>query len=222
MSEIDITVRGSHTVRLPPERAAVTLGVAVDADDKVAAYRDVAASADQVRSAIEALHDPRHGPVVSWASEQIHTWSTRPWNQDGKVLPLVHHARVTFTAQFADFAALSELIAETSDLAGASVVGIEWSLTDAHHLEVVADVRRTAVLDAVAKAQAYADAVDAGPIRVVAIADAGMLGNGLHPTQGPSPKFARMAAGAAEAAPVELTPDDIAVSVDVDIRCITT
>ena len=102
---------------------------------------------------------------------------------------------------------------------GASIAGIDWALTAARREQLIGQVRRAAVQDAVAKAQAYADAVGAGTVRVVAIADAGMLGEGLHPTQAPSAKFAR-AVAADSGGPVEFTPEDIATAAEVDVRCL--
>lgn len=220
MSEIDITVRGTHTFFAPPERATVTLVVAIDGADAGAVHRDVATTADAVRRSVEPLHDPELGPITWWSNEQIHTWATRPWNQDGKVLPLVHHARVTFSVKFADFEQLSTWLASTAELPGASVGGIEWALTAAHREQAITRVRQAAVRDAIDKARTYADAVDADTVRVLAIADAGMLGDGLHPTQGTTPKFARMAASADAASPIELAPEDVAISVEVDVRCV--
>lgn len=219
MSSIDITVRGAHTAYTPPERATVMLTIGIDAPEAAIASRNVASSADIVRRSIEPLHNPQSGPVTWWSSDQLRTWATRPWNKDGKVLPLVHHARVTFSVKFSDFAQLSTWLSTTVDVPGASIAGIDWALTAARREQLIGQVRRAAVQDAVAKAQAYADAVGAGTVRVVAIADAGMLGEGLHPTQAPSAKFAR-AVAADSGGPVEFTPEDIATAAEVDVRCL--
>ena len=115
-----------------------------------------------------------------WSSDQLPTWAQRPWNTEGKQLPLVHHAQVDVQAKFADFAALSRWIT-----------------------------------------QAYADALDLGPVRVRAIADAGMLGNGLDPTGGGGGQsYARLAvAGGGD--DLVFTPQDVAVSTEVDAVFVT-
>lgn len=222
MTGIDITVRGSHSIDEPPQRATIRVAVVIDAGDAASAYGDVARSTDVVRASLEPLHEPQRGPVTTWSSDDIHTWATRPWHQEGKVLPLVHHARASFSATFSDFAALAPWLGSIVELPGAAVEGVEWTLTPERRATVLAEVRKAAVLDAVVKAQAYADAIDAGTVRVVAIADAGMLSPGAPPFGDPSPKFTRIAMATADAAPVELTPADLSVSVDVDVRCTTT
>jgi uncharacterized protein YggE len=76
-------------------------------------------------------------------------------------------------------------------------------------------VRTRAARDAVTRAQEYADALGLGQIRPVAIADAGMLGK--RPENGPSVAYMRASAvgGAPE---VELVPEHIEVSAEVDAR----
>ncbi len=215
---IEITVRGSSSCFTPPERATVVLTVAIDGPDPALVSRGVAASAEVVRRSIEALHDPERGPVTWWSSGQVSTWASRPWNQHGKVLPLVHHARVTFSVKFADFTRLAMWLADTIEVSGVSVGGVEWALTEARGRQVLTEVRAAAVADALAKAQTYADAVGAGPVRVLAIADAGMLGEGMHPTADSTPLFARMASAEAGAASINLVPEDVVTVAEVDLR----
>ena len=75
--------------------------------------------------------------------------------------------------------------------------------------------------DAARRAQEYADALGLGPVRPVAVADAGMLSQGISPMGGSGPAaYLRMAAkdaggGGAE---LELSPEDIEVSAEVDAR----
>jgi len=78
------------------------------------------------------------------------------------------------------------------------------------------------VTNAMQKAQAYADAIGAGKVRVLAVADAGMLGEGLHPVSGSPASFQRMSAAAGGGGgDVEFAPQDISVTAEVDARCIT-
>jgi uncharacterized protein YggE len=83
----------------------------------------------------------------------------------------------------------------------------------------VLEVRNGAVQDAVTRAQQYADALGLGVIRPVAVADAGMLAGTSSSTGGPGGPQLRAMAGIGGAAPeVELMPQDIEVSVQVDAR----
>lgn len=220
MSEIEITVRGTHTWFAPPERATVRLVVALEAAEASTVHEAVAQVAINVRGSIEPLHRPDSGPVTWWASDQIQTWANRPWHKEGKRLPMVYHARLSFLVKFSDFAELSRWVTHVSEFDGTSIAGIDWALTATHREESIARVRAGAVQDAIRKAQAYADAVGAGQVRIVAIADAGMLGEGLHPTAPQPATFARSAAPGG-GADVDFTPNDISINAEVDARCIT-
>ena len=117
-----------------------------------------------------------------WSTRHVRTWSERPWNQDGKQLPLVHHASVGVEVKFRDFAELARWVGRHAEhTAGFSLDGVEWALTEKRQQELARQVRTRAVQDAAARAQEYADALGLGPVRPVALADAGMLSSGLHP-----------------------------------------
>ncbi|HUF99983.1 MAG TPA: SIMPL domain-containing protein, partial [Ilumatobacter sp.] len=215
-------VRGAHTAFAPPERATVKLVVALEAGDSNSVYSSTVEVANGLRRSIEALHNPSNGPVTWWSSDQVQTWASRPWNKDGKQLPLRFHARVSFQAKFSDFSEMSRWVTGAVEQPGASIGGIEWALTAAHRDALTAKVRAAAVTNALDKAQAYADAIGAGKVRMLAVADAGMLGEGLHPTSGQPASFQRMAsAGGGPGGDVEFAPQDISVSAEVDARFIT-
>ncbi len=175
-----------------------------------------------LRRSIEALHNPTDGPVTWWSSDQVQTWASRPWHKDGKRLPMVFHARVSFQVKFSDFSEMSKWVTGAVEQPGAAIGGIEWALTAAHKDALIAQVRAAAVTNALEKAQAYSDAIGAGKVRMLAVADAGMLGEGLHPTSAAPASFQRMSAAAGGGGgDVEFAPQDISVSAEVDARFIT-
>ena len=179
-------------------------------------YGRVARDLEVVKSSIGRLDDKENGAVTWWSADQLRTWSNRPWNKDGKQLPLVHHASVDLEVKFRDFSALSRWVGEhVANTEGFRVARVEWALTAKRREALEKDVRARAVLDAVRRAQQYADALGLGQIRPVAIADAGMLGT--RPESGPQGALMRAAAvgGAPE---VELAPEHIEVSAEVDAR----
>ncbi len=220
MSEVEITVRGAHTAFAPPERATVSVNVALEAADPKTVHAAVVDVAAQLQRSIEPLHRPDSGPVTWWSSDQIRTWANRPWNKDGKRLPLVFHARTAFQVKFSDFDVMSQWVTQAVEFRGAAMAGIEWALTAAHRERLLAEVRAGAVRNAVDKAQAYADALGSGQVRVLALADAGMLGEGMHPVHPEQMQFARMA-DAGGSADQTFTPNDISVTVEVDARLLT-
>lgn len=214
----DITVRGSSTAFEPPERGTVRATIAAEGPAMQPVYDQVARDLETVKTSITPLHDAERGPVTWWSAEALRTWSNRPWNQDGKQLPLVHHARVGVDVKFRDFSALSRWVGEHIDATeGFRVDTVDWTLTVRRRDELLKQVRTEAVRDAVERARQYADALGLGEIRPVAVADAGMLG--AKPDTGPGVGVARFAAARAGRAPdVEFVPADIELSVEVDAR----
>lgn len=216
----EIIVRGSFSAFQPPERATVhaTLGYEGPAIEPV--YERVARDLDAVKSSIAPLHVPDAGPVTWWSTGQVRTWANRPWNKEGKQLPLVHHASVGIEVKFSDFTALSRWLGgHIADTGGFSLSRIEWALTATHRDELVSQVHTRAVQDAVTRAQRYADAAGLGPVRPVAIADAGMLGHSpVGASNGGMVRAMAAPAGGGGGPQLELTPSDIEVSASVDAK----
>ncbi len=216
----EITVRGSYSAFEPPQRVTVQARLAFEGPKMQPVYDRVVKDLEAVQSSVAPLHDPERGPVTWWSTQHVRTWSQRPWNQDGKQLPLVHHASVGIQVKFRDFAELARWVGRhVEHTAGFGLDGVDWALTEQRKHELSRQVRARAVQDAASRAQEYADALGLGPVRPVALADAGMLGDGLHPT-GPAAEMAFMRAGksADSDAVLALSPDDIEVSAVIDGR----
>jgi uncharacterized protein YggE len=218
VNAVEITVQGSSTMFHPAERATVRARVGLEDSDAGRVYAAVTAQAQRAHASVAALHDPDRGPVTWWSAQSVQTWERRPWNQDGKQLPLVFHARTNLQVKFRDFTRLSAWLREMAGVPGFGVDHVEWALTAGRRQELVRAARVRAVQDARAKAQAYAEALGLSDLSVVALADAGMLGEGLHPV---SPAVAAFKRGAASDAPepdLQLVPEDIEVTAQVDAR----
>ena len=216
----EITVRGTFMAFQAPERGTVHATIAFEGPAMEPVYDSVARDLEAVKASVTPLKSGDHGPVTWWSAQQLRTWSTRPWNNDGIQLPLVHHASVGIEVKFRDFSALSRWVGQhvaTTD--GFRVASVEWTLTSKRRTELQRQVRTRAVEDAVIRAQQYADALGLGKIRPVAIADAGMLGDGLHPERGGGAAQMRALSAAPPGVPdIELIPEDIEVSAAVDAR----
>ncbi|GAB5895909.1 SIMPL domain-containing protein [Mycolicibacterium mageritense] len=212
----EIIVRGSFSARRPPERGTVNATVSHEGPAMEPVYRRVVQDLEALTGSIEPMSDTGRGPVVKWSTDQLRTWSDRPWNNEGKQLPLVYHASVGIAVTFNDFTELSRWVGtHVVDTAGFQVAHVAWELTDDHHDALVREVHTGAVHDAVARAQRYADALGLGAVRPMAIADAGMLGQG-QPADAPvALRAMAMKAGAPQ---IELAPADIEVTVSVDAR----
>jgi uncharacterized protein len=211
----EITVRGSFSAFQPPERGTVHATIAYEGPAMEPVYERVARDLEAVKASIVPLKDDG-GAVTWWSAEQLRTWSNRPWNTEGKQLPLVHHASVNVEVKFRDFAALSRWVGQhVASTEGFRVSHVEWALTVERRETLHKEARTGAVRDAVTRAQQYADALALGQIRPVAVADAGMLGS--RPEQRSEAAYLR-AASAGGGTEVELVPEHIEVSAVVDAR----
>ena len=218
-----ITVQGTHTAWFDAERATVHVSAAFDGAKRDEVFARATQAAADATALIQPLFDAANGPVTWWSSDRVNVWSERPWNNDGKRLPLVYHATIGLQAKFDDFDALSRLIEQLAVMEGVNVGGIEWDLTDEKRRSVTDEVRREAVADAVQKASTYAAAAGLGTPSVIAIADPGMLGdagNGGGPVPAAYERmaFKSQAMDAGGGAALSLSPEQIQVSSSVDVR----
>jgi hypothetical protein len=220
MSDVVITVRGSFDSFHPAERGTVKLQAGLEGPVAETVYAHTVATANAITDRITPLVDHTGGPITYWSSDQVRTWANRPWNNEGKQLPLVHHAVVNFEIKFSDLGRLGRWVSEVAPMAGVSVQGIEWALTVARRDTLTAQARAAAVLDAQDRALAYAASLDLRDVRVLAIADVGMLGDQIaYAGDAGAPKFARAAAMTSAAGPdLDLVPVDIKISAAVDAR----
>lgn len=218
----EFTVRGAHVAFQRPERGTVHATLALEGPQLQPVYEQVVRDLEAVKQSVVPLHDPAQGAVTWWSTKHVRTWANRPWNNEGKLRPLVHHASVGVEVKFRDFDALSAWVSShVAATRGFSLNRVVWALTEGRRLELERTVRVRAVQDAARRAQEYADALDLGPVRPVAVADAGMLGENLNPTSSAPAPYQRMSAMGKESgggAELELFPDDIEVSVEVDAR----
>jgi uncharacterized protein YggE len=159
MSETTITVTGRAETELPPERADVSLSVHLDGAEPAPQLRGATELSRQLTDGLRELHDPTGGPVTTWSSDQLRTWSARPWNADGAELPLVHHAAIALRAEFSDFDALGAWLTSAAELSGVLIENIRWKLLDETRGHVMAELRALAVEDAFVKARSYAAAI---------------------------------------------------------------
>ncbi len=222
MTETVITVQGQHSAFYPAERATVSLSIHFDGPRREPVFAVANAAAEDVRGRVTALHDGKAGPVTWWSSDSVQVWGDRPWNQEGKQLPVVYHARIGFSVKFSDFDALARFLEELAARDGVTIGSIEWALTEARKTSVTTEVRSRAVKDAVNKATVYAQSIGLGSVRAVAIADPGMLGDQVGASGGgmqfASSSRAFKAMDAAGSPELSLKPEDIEIAAIVDAR----
>lgn len=210
--KLDITVRGSAEERYPAERALVSMAVAIEGTDKEQVFRDAVEVQEPLAAQLQALHD--RAAVVAWSCDQVRVFSHRPYAADGTRQPLHHVARIEVRGEFVDFERLSGFLDHWSGRDGVEISQVGWDVTAKNRRTYEAEVRKSAVDDAVQKAQVFANAVRKGKVTALQFADPGMLG-GVDAAPAP----ARLFAASAERGPqLDITPAEIVVSVDVDAR----
>ncbi|GAB6857303.1 SIMPL domain-containing protein [Microbacterium xylanilyticum] len=214
MSEVVITVRGEHQVRIAPESAVVTLSVALDGPDRESVIARTLALAEPIREALATRQTG--GAVESWSSRRLAVRSERPWSNDGTRLDLVHHASVDFRATFLDFADLSSWVADVSAEEGVCVDGTQWTLTPETRTRVEQEVAAEAVRVAVQRASAYAAALGLDSVEPIEIADAGLISD--FSATDAAPKAMRAFGAAPAPSGLDLHGDDITVSATVEAR----
>ncbi|MGH1563944.1 SIMPL domain-containing protein [Mumia sp. DW29H23] len=208
-----ITVAGRATQNIPAERGTVRVTVAFRGQRR----EEVLSRTTEVHAWIVAQAKDRvtHRAATWWGSDQVSAapydeW-IKPSAQEEKVKVTRFRASAVVQVKFRDFGALSAWVSEITVADGVTVNGVDWALTEVRRDAAVAEVRRDAARDAVDRAQAYADALGLGPVRLTA-----MYEEGLRPHVSPGGGFSGVAMRAA-AAPgstggIELRPDDVEVT----------
>jgi uncharacterized protein YggE len=218
MADTIITVQGEYELHQPAERGTVRLTVAYDGKSRDEVLARTTQRHVSLTSELRDIHNPQSGPVTWWASDQLRVWGERPWNQDGKQLPIVYHAQVGIEAKFSDLGALSDWVGVVSLLDGVTVSGVTWALTEARKQTLVQEARRRAVENAVAKATVYATSLGLGSVKPLALSDPGMLGDHTSSPQTQQPMFARAASNDLSGGTLALKPEDITIAVQVHAR----
>jgi uncharacterized protein YggE len=212
---LDITVRGSAEQHHPAERAIVSLAAVVDGHDKQSVFTDAVDIQEPLTGQLKELVGLH--AVQTWSSDQVRVFSHRPWEGDGRRGEMVHVAKVHVRAEFTDFERLSAFLDHWSGIDGVEIGGIVWDVSVKSRRLYEAEVRKSAVDDAVSKAQSYATAVRRGKVVAVHIADPGML-TGPGETPATSLQATVFGGGDRVGAELDLSPEEIIIRVEVDAR----
>ncbi len=155
-----IAVRGTAEERIDPELGAVSLSIGVSEPKRDVALARTTEAHDRLIAAVRELE--ASGALDTWSAGQLRVWSHRPWNNEGKQLPLVHQTSAEVEVVFTDLERLGEWVSRVTTGDTVSMGGIEWRLTESTRRRVQESAQRGAVADAVAKARVYAAALGLG------------------------------------------------------------
>ncbi len=214
MDPLQIVVRGRARGSYPAERGTISLAANVEGSDRESVYRRALDVHAPLCRDLTELADA--GAVSRWNSDQLRVFSYRP-SGSGGLRRLTYRVAVKVEAEFVDFEKMSLFLDRWAVAEGVEVGYTHWDVTEENRLTYEAELRRHAVADATAKAQAFSDAAGRGPVTAVQLADPGMLGLGQAEYGAARAMFASAPAGAGGPA-LELRPDDIELDVRVDAR----
>ncbi|WP_195760747.1 SIMPL domain-containing protein [Agromyces kandeliae] len=212
-----IAVTGRAEERVEPELGAVSLAVSSNGADRDRVLATVGETHERLLAAIRELEVA--GALESWSAGQLRVWSHRPWNDQGRQLPLVHQASADLEVVFRDLEALGGWVGPVSSTSDVTVQGVDWRLTDATRSRVQEAAQRSAVADAVRKAAVYAEALGLGAPTPVELADRGLLQAQPIPRAHQAVAVRAMAMDVSDAGPApEFAPAKLVVEASVDAR----
>ncbi len=211
-----IAVTGRAEEKIAPELGAVTLSVGAQGAQRDEVYSRTSTAHERLLAEVRGLE--ASGALDTWSAGQLRVWSYRPWNTEGKQLPLVHQANADVEVTFTDLTRLGEWVGEAANADELTIGGVEWRLTDATRQRVQEAAQRGAVADALTKAQVYASALGLGAPTPVELADHGMLSTQPQPIA-PKVMAMRTAGDFGGGAPAtEFAPAELVIEASVDAR----
>ncbi len=157
MSDLEIVVRGRARGKYRRSAGVVDLAVHLEGPDKASVYAEAVRLHSDITRALARLESA--GAVSRWTAESVRVYSYRPYSDHGERRDPVYNTRLRIDAEFGDFEKLSEFLDEWSSVEGVVVGGVDWDVTEESRRDHERELRREAVEDAIAKAQAYSDAV---------------------------------------------------------------
>ncbi|MFC8731450.1 SIMPL domain-containing protein [Luteimicrobium sp. NPDC057192] len=217
-----IAVEGRAVRFQRAERGTLTVGVSFSGEAREPVLEHARRTHGRLVDEAKAHTDA--GTATWWGADGVAAWAFHEWVKpephldSQKVLRFRASSRIR--VKFRDFSVLSTWASAVAERTGVSLDGVEWALTDTTRVTLTKEVRRSAALDARARASEYASALGLGEVRLVTLYEAGLRPDvGSRP--GPTTVAARgAAASSTKGSGFELRPDDIevtaAVSADYD------
>lgn len=216
-----LSVHGTASRTVPPERATVLLGIVITGEQRAAVLARAQEVHAEVTTQVKALRDG--GAVATWTAADVQVWAYQEWEPapggpgvgSGEQRQVRRfRAGTDLQVELAELAALGEWTAAVAELDGVEVRGITWDLAAATREAILREVRAEAAQDAAARARDYANALQLGGVRLL-----GLYEEGLHPGAasgvfGASPRAAK-AMMADAGGGFELRPQEIEVTATV-------
>lgn len=216
---MEITVRAAAQGRRVPEIAVLTVRASSESHDQQqassAAHQLMRTLSEQLR----AIQAERPEIVDRLVITSVGTRSWRPWNNEGKQLPLRHESAGRVQVALTDFELIAQLTQQWSSIEGLNLDAPQWELGDDSQRELEATVTIDAVKLCRQRATVMATASGFTTVTPLQVADTGLL---ERPRAGadfaaPMAMAARGSAGGQDEG-YDLSPRDIEVRVQVEAR----
>ena len=217
---MEITVRAAAQSRRTPQIAVLDVSASHESNDQQkssgAAHQLMKNVSDQLR----AVQAQRPEIVDRLVVSAISNRSWRPWNNEGKQLPMRHESSGRVQVALTDFAVVAELTQAWSAVEGLTVDSVQWELTDQAQRDLEAEVTFEAVKMCRRRAEVMAAASGFSDVVPLQVADTGLLEQprAMAESFGVSMAMARDTAGKAQGEGFDLSPREIEVRVQVEAR----
>lgn len=211
---------GTGSASLRPERATIHLTAGFEGPEPRGPLDRTAELVRRLQAELSRLKATLPSPTTWSAVLPIRTRSWRPYSDKGNLPALVYAAAAQLQVKFRDVAALARFVEEWAAVDGVTIVGVSWTLTEATLQEQERQVLMRAVEQARDRARVIAVAAGAGDVRILEVADPGLLGGDRNATSTPSAVAGRVAGSATSTPPgaVDLSPQDVELSAVVHAR----
>lgn len=216
MARIVVTGQAEH--HQAAERGTLHLRIAVTEDSADQAVQNAAACHAEVVGRVKTL--VAQGAVTWWSAGNVVAGAFYEWhkpnpNQDA-VRILRFRALADLRVRFSDFEALARFSVAVAH-PEVEIGAVDWALTEARRNQIVPEVRAAAALDAVRRAQEYADGLGLGTVRLVTMYEEGLRPDVSHVSGSAVPTYSVRAGGVGGGGSPELVvqPEDITVTVTV-------
>jgi len=216
---VRIVVTGQAEHHQAAERGTVHLRVASTQDSADDAVEHVASRHAQIITQTKAL--VAEGSATYWSAGNVvagacHEWLKPKPDQDA-VKVLRFRAAADVRIKFRDFGALARFCVAFAVYPEIQIGSVDWALTDVRRKQLIPEVRSAAALDAASRAQAYADTLGLGPVRLVAMYEEGLRPDISHyAPSGPRGPFGGRTGSTGETAPeLAVQPEDITITATV-------
>lgn len=218
MAPLNITVKGSSSLYIPPEQAVLSLYVKSEGASQDTVSQEVTSTANQLQQSLNELKTASPAPITTFSTSSLRTGSEVPWDRDGNPRERVYFGQISLNVTFRDLSRLGELAGRLSAQKHVEVHNIDWRLTDETTKANGSKARKLAMQDASEKARDYAEFLGR-EVQAVEVTDTevgrGFMGARYKSEMAP---LAAMGAGGEQHEDLDLTPQDVEVQCSVQVN----